>query len=360
MPYFFQGNVVRINSLDSSIQNYTAGFILDPPVFNQTQTNTLKIYLRRFGRLYMFASGLGGSIDLLTFLGFTQITGLTAGTCVDTTLGLNGTFTEGLKIYQPISYLSQFITVTGTIAPVLRAKCPIGFDHYSAFASVSDTFKAVVDIYNYTYDGEFLKRLLKYFDLTVIPVELISFKVEISKGCVLSKWITATETNNRGFEIERKGNQQTWKTIGFVAGNGTTTKPKHYSYEDKNLPSGKYFYRLKQIDYDGSFEYSNVIEVVVGLPDKYELEQNYPNPFNPSTRIKYAISSKQFVSLKVYDILGRELATLVNEEESAGSYEVEFNAPYLSSGVYFYQLKVYNTDGGTSGFIANQKMILLR
>lgn len=215
LPYFFQGNAVRINSLDSNIQNYPAGFLLDVSSLNQMQIKSLKYYLNHGGRIYMY--GFGNSIDLLTFLGFENIYGLPAGTCVDTTIGLNGTFTEGLRIYQPISYISDFFDVTGTVIPILQARCPIGFNHYSAFASVSDTFKAVVGIYNYTYDGEFLKRLLKYFDLTVIPVELISFKVEISKGGVLSKWITATETNNRGFEIERKGNEQTWKTIGFVA-----------------------------------------------------------------------------------------------------------------------------------------------
>jgi hypothetical protein len=144
-----------------------------------------------------------------------------------------------------------------------------------------------------------------------------------------------------------------WQPITFIKGNGTTTEPNTYYYLDKNLSAGVYQYRLKQIDFDGSFEFSSIVEVEINIPDKFSLEQNYPNPFNPSTSIQYAVGNRQFVQLKVYDILGNEVATLVNEEKSPGTYEVEFNATQLSSGVYFYRLQA-------GDFIETKKMILLR
>jgi len=189
----------------------------------------------------------------------------------------------------------------------------------------------------------------------IVPVELVSFNGEANSSTVLLSWITATEINNQGFEIERtrlrSSNyaEASWEKIGFIPGFGTTTEPKSYSFTDEDISSGFYSYRLKQIDFDGSMLYSNVIEVEVAAPNKFSLKQNYPNPFNPSTKIKYAIGSRQFVQLKVYDVLGNEIVTLVNEELPAGEYEVEFNlnstsdksfrlVRNLSSGVYFYQL----------------------
>jgi hypothetical protein len=192
----------------------------------------------------------------------------------------------------------------------------------------------------------------------IVPVELVSFNYKMYNGSVKLDWITATEINNQGFEILRSAqNDNVWETIGFVPGFGTTTEPKSYSFIDKDISSGFYSYRLKQVDFDGSMVYSNVIEVEVGAPTKFSLEQNYPNPFNPSTKIKFTIpavetrhaSPLQMVTMKVFDILGNEVATLVNEELPAGEYEVEFHSNdtsdlsfrlvrNLSSGVYFYKL----------------------
>ena len=204
----------------------------------------------------------------------------------------------------------------------------------------------------------------------IVPAELVSFNYEYFNGSVNLRWITATEINNQGFEIERtrlrSSNyaEASWATIGFVPGFGTTTEPKSYSFTDENISSGFYSYRLKQIDFDGSIEYSFIIEVEVGGPNKFSLEQNYPNPFNPSTIIKFAISNKQFVQLKVYDVLGNEVATLVNEELPAGEYEVDFHSNdypdqsfrlfrNLSSGVYFYKLIA-------GSFSETKKMILAK
>jgi len=191
--------------------------------------------------------------------------------------------------------------------------------------------------------------------LTLIPVELTSFSGNEIDGKVQLKWATATETNNLGFEIYRnnQNDEQSWKKIGFVQGHGTTTEPQSYSFMDESILSGAYQYRLKQIDYDGSYEYSNIIEVEVGIPTKFSLEQNYPNPFNPTTTIYYSLPELSNVVLKVYDVLGNEITTLVNEEKQPGNYEVEFNGENLASGIYVYKLQARN-------FVEIKKMVLMK
>jgi hypothetical protein len=172
----------------------------------------------------------------------------------------------------------------------------------------------------------------------VLPVELISFTAKLNNKNVLLDWKTATEVNNYGFEIERK--KDSWVKIGFIEGAGTTNAPKQYSFSDQDILSRKYFYRLKQIDRDGKFEYSMEIEVnTVNTPNNFLLSQNYPNPFNPNTIISYQIPNNGIVTLKVFDVLGKEVVMLVNESKQAGKYEVNFNASSLSSGVYFYRLQ---------------------
>ncbi|MBK6914184.1 MAG: T9SS type A sorting domain-containing protein [Ignavibacteriales bacterium] len=186
----------------------------------------------------------------------------------------------------------------------------------------------------------------------IVPVELTSFTISVSNENITLNWTTSTETNNRGFEVEKLFGSD-WTVIDFVEGSGTTTEPKSYSFRDENLEAGIYKYRLKQIDFDGTFEYSDIVEAEVTIPVEYYLSQNYPNPFNPSTSIKYAISSRQLVSLKVYDVLGKEVTTLVNEEKPAGSYEVKFDASKLSSGIYFYKLQ-------SGSFVETRNMILMK
>lgn len=175
----------------------------------------------------------------------------------------------------------------------------------------------------------------------VIPVELVSFKSSVIGSEVQLTWMTASETNNMGFEIERLSGSS-WDKLGFVNGSGTTIETKSYSFVDKNVNAGTYSYRLKQIDFDGTFEYSNVIEVDVTSPQQFELSQNYPNPFNPSTTISFSIPQSSFVTLKVYDIIGNEIATLVNEEKAAGRYDINFDASNQSSGVYLYSITAGN------------------
>ena len=186
-----------------------------------------------------------------------------------------------------------------------------------------------------------------------VPVELTSFTANAVKDGVELKWNTSTETNNQGFNIERMNSVGVFENIGYVAGFGTTTEPKSYSYIDSKLETGNYTYRLKQIDFDGAYEYSNEVNVVVELPTEYSLDQNYPNPFNPSTTIKYSIAEDGFVKLAIYNMLGEEVTTLVNATQKAGKYEVNFNASNLASGVYVYRIESAN-------FNAVKKLMLMK
>lgn len=171
-----------------------------------------------------------------------------------------------------------------------------------------------------------------------IPVELASFTATSIDEGVLLNWITATEINNAGFTIERGIDGENFSEIGFVGGKGTTTEPTVYSYLDNSAKQGTYYYRLKQTDYDGTFKYLDVVNVSVDLPTKFALGQNYPNPLNPSTVISWQSPVSSYQTLKIYDILGNEVATLVDEYREAGSYYVEFDASDLPSGIYYYKL----------------------
>lgn len=185
-----------------------------------------------------------------------------------------------------------------------------------------------------------------------LPVELISFAASANNGVVTLVWSTASEINNRGFEIERSSNGD-FVTIGFVSGAGTTSQGQSYSYAD-NVTGGVYSYRLKQFDYDGTFSYSNIIEVDVTAPVNFELAQNYPNPFNPATIIEYSIASPANVTLTVFTVLGEQVAVLVdNQFSEAGKYTVNFNASTLASGTYIYRLQA-------GEFVATKKMLLTK
>lgn len=186
----------------------------------------------------------------------------------------------------------------------------------------------------------------------IIPVELVSFEASVSGGKVNLNWSTATETNNRGFSIERSSGSE-FETIGFVNGSGTTTERRSYSFTDDNVLSGTYTYRLKQIDFDGSFQYSNGVEVNVFSAKDFTLTQNFPNPFNPTTTIEYGLQTKSNVKITVLNSIGQEVALLVNESKEAGYHQVQFNAVNMPSGVYFYRIQAGN-------FTDTKKMILLK
>ncbi|NWG28112.1 MAG: T9SS type A sorting domain-containing protein [Ignavibacteriaceae bacterium] len=192
-----------------------------------------------------------------------------------------------------------------------------------------------------------------HYDASV-PVELVSFNASVNVNNVELTWATATELNNQGFYIERKSSGNDWGNVGFVEGSGTSTETRFYSFIDKNIKSGTYSYRLKQVNFDGTFRYYDLDrELEVGAPQIYYLSQNYPNPFNPTTKINWQIKNDGLVTIKIFDQLGKEIVTLVNEEKSAGSYETEFDASALASGIYYYRL----TSGG---FVDTKKMILVK
>lgn len=180
-----------------------------------------------------------------------------------------------------------------------------------------------------------------------LPVQMTSFIVSVQGMSTELHWATATEVNNYGFDIERRkigvewAGTNSWEKIGFVSGFGTSNSHHEYFYSDSRLEAGRYMYRLKQIDNEGAFEYSLSVEVEVGvLPHVFTVSQNYPNPFNPTTTIEFSLAEKSKVLLKVYDILGREVALLLNGEFDAGIlHQVKFDASQLPSGMYFYRLE---------------------
>ena len=168
-------------------------------------------------------------------------------------------------------------------------------------------------------------QILARMKVVVVPVELTLFTAAANGNGVTLNWSTATELNNYGFEVQRKVFGGEFATVAFVKGQGTTTQQNQYSFADKNLDEGKYFYRLKQMDYGGQFRYSQTVEVDV-IADNYTLEQNYPNPFNPTTTIGYVLQEKSNARLTLLNSLGEEIAVLVNEEQDKGYHKVEFDA----------------------------------
>jgi len=200
--------------------------------------------------------------------------------------------------------------------------------------------------YNIGFAVGTLGLVLKFEDTTYVPVELISFIASVRDNNVTLNWQTATETNNQGFEVQRKRDyepqsatiHEDWNTLGFVNGNGTTTEPQNYIYVDRSLQSGKYQYRIKQIDYNGTFTNSKTIQINIILPDIFFIEQNYPNPFNSETTIQYQILLSTNVKLYLYNINGELIQELINMKQEAGYYTVRLKGGALSSGVYFYKM----------------------
>jgi hypothetical protein len=239
-------------------------------------------------------------------------------------------------------------------------------DLHVAGASIGDTALAGINIPGITIDIDGETRHNPPYrgaDENVafpLPVELASFVSFVNKNNVQLNWTTVSEINNAGFDIERKPVvSNTWDKIGNVAGNGTTNESKNYSFSDNGLQTGSYNYRLKQIDFNGNFEYFDLTgEVIVGVPNDFKLSQNYPNPFNPTTKIDYDLPVDSKVNLRVYDMLGREVASIVNEQVNAGYYTVQLNATNFASGTYFFRLVAQGTNG--KEFVMTKKMQLIK
>jgi trimeric autotransporter adhesin len=213
------------------------------------------------------------------------------------------------------------------------------------------------------FDGDTRNEVVPYMGADEasipLPVELATFTASVDRRDVHLNWTTASEINNSGFDIERKPvGAEEWSRISFVEGSGTTNEATNYSFTDRGLNSGKYNYRLKQVDYNGNFEYFNLSsEVNVGVPDKYDLSQNYPNPFNPTTKINFDLPFDSKVTMKIFDITGREIKTLVNEVHQAGYYTVTFDAGSIASGVYFYRIIA---EGGNEQYVMTKKMMVIK
>jgi len=187
-----------------------------------------------------------------------------------------------------------------------------------------------------------------------LPVELTSFTSKFLNDKIQLNWETKTEVNNHGFNVEKRINEGDWNSIGFVEGHGNSISPKEYSYIDKDLFAGgsKFQYRLKLVDNDGSFEYSDVVEVEV-VPNQYELSQNYPNPFNPSTTIRFSLPQASQIKISIYNMIGEQVATIADGMYEAGYHKVTFNASNLPSGAYVYRIE-------SSDFVQVKKMLLLK
>lgn len=194
--------------------------------------------------------------------------------------------------------------------------------------------------------GKGLVDVYAAMQLLATPVELISFYGQAADNSVVLRWSTSTETNNKGFDIEKiyeaDYNSGVWVNAAFISGNGTTTSPQDYSFYDRDVKPGKYIYRLKQIDFDGTSDYSREVEVIVTPPAEYTLYQNYPNPFNPSTTIEFSLPTKSDVTITLFNSLGEKVKMLYSQVTEKGFHSVQFNADGLSSGTYIYQMRAVN------------------
>jgi hypothetical protein len=236
----------------------------------------------------------------------------------------------------------------GPLPVISGATSPSGISGGAEVCVINDAYVLLLNYQNYA--------LIGYKLASTVPVELTSFKANIVNKNVSLSWSTATEINNLGFEIQRKAGDNNWSVIAFRKGNGTTTNINNYSFIDNisGLDANKISYRLKQVDFNGQSQFSPVVLVDNIIPLNFNVSQNYPNPFNPSTLIKYQLPQNSFVSLKIYNSVGQEVAALVNGMVTAGIHEVQFNASNLSSGVYYYKIIA------GENLVQTRKMVLMK
>jgi hypothetical protein len=278
--------------------------------------------------------------------------------CLVTGIGPNPTvvtFVYNSSVPEVVAYKNG---VLFSNFPQTALNMPVGTGFKCGGYGASATMIGKMDefrVYNRALDAA---EVAATWNISIVPVELTSFTASVSGRDVELKWETATETNNSGFSIERKLANSEFLEVGFVPGHGTTSEPQSYSFSDNGLNSGKYIYRLKQIDFDGTFSYSDEVSADVTAPAEFSLDQNYPNPFNPSTRISFSLAVDSKVSLKIFDVLGQEVASLVNQDLTAGVHNYDFNAAGINSGVYFYRIEASGSNGFK--FVDSKKMILVK
>lgn len=307
----------------SYIIKYNPGSLTNPVLSNINPKYTIGGVTNSYDEMEarnLFASNKSSAVQLMYIGG--------AGENVSADPGVNG---YGERIATLTLDILQNVLVT------------IQWDQLNS-AVVSNTFATAKSNWNGIFTG-------------VLPVELASFTSLINLNSVSLNWSTSSEVNNNGFEIERKlsSDNSDWSNLAFVNGHGNSNELINYTYTDKNLEIGKYNYRLKQIDFNGNFKYYELEnEVIVGIPTQFELSQNYPNPFNPTTKINFTLPSDTKVSLNIFDVSGRLVSTLINNEfKQANYYSVSFNGANLSSGTYFYSIRTDNNS-------ETKKMILIK
>ncbi len=285
------------------------------------------------------------------------------GSDLGTIQGVAGTFTEGMSFsytgenawIDHISNIPPAELIFNNVSPAYG--CAVAYDA-GTYKTIGASFEfgGLADGISRSTKDELMAEIIDFFGLNPIPVELVSFNADADENGITLKWETSTEINNSGFDVERSPNNISFEKIGNVKGKGTTTETQQYSFKDASITTGKgkIYYRLRQIDLDGSANYSDAIEVEYSIiPVEFSLSQNYPNPFNPTTTIKFGIPKEVKVTLKVYDILGKEVATIVDRKMEPGYYKYEWNGVQFASGVYFYRL-----DAGS--FVKIKKMVLIK
>ena len=258
------------------------------------------------------------------------------------TMGLSGGKAAYVTFGRALGYMNgDWIDVHGAGCQRSDPKTGDPDDYPTGHGPQGDAIR----IYNYV-------RLVRGVSQTV-PVEFYGFKTSQHDGNVILSWSTASESNNLGFDVERSYDKKTFAKIAFIKGQGTISITSGYEFVDENVKTGYLYYRVKQIDYDGQANYSPVLEVAISSPQKYSLSQNYPNPFNPSTTIAFYLPAANRVSLKIYDLRGKQVASLLNGRLNVGAHSVQWQAENLPSGIYYYTLK-------SGSFLETKKMIFLR
>ncbi len=267
----------------------------------------------------------------------------------------------GIALHQNAQNVKQWGATYGATFPLLMDPT---YSVYSAYGDWFVPYNVVIDtamILRYTdsgYNEAAMLAIIKQYLPPAVPVELASFSASFKNNEVELSWTTASETNNFGFDVERSSDQKNFDRIGFVKGYQTATITQHYSFIDNKVTSGKYYYRLKQIDNDGSFQYSDIISIDIKIPLTFRLEQNFPNPFNPGTEISFVLSESSQIKLQIFDLLGKEIFTLIDSKYNAGYHSIRWDGRdndgrLVPSGVYLYQLQGRN-------FIQAKKMSLVR
>jgi hypothetical protein len=356
------------NSFPSDLSLYTSVFVClgiysSNYVLGSSDGQLLANFLTAGGKIYMEGGDTWYYDSQTAVHPMFHIAGVSDGTGdLGTVLGKSGTFTAGMTF--SYSGENNYIDHINPVAPAFTIfsnsspayNCAVAYDA-GTYKTIGASFEfgGLTDGASISTKKQLMAEIVEFFGLYIVPVELVSFNAEVDDNKIILVWETATELNNSGFVVERSSDNKSYERIGFIEGKGTTTEKQEYTFIDAGVSGkGKFYYRLKQIDHDGTETYFDAIEVdYAAIPRVFSLSQNYPNPFNPMTTIEFGIPKESKVSLKIYDALGSEVETIVNEKMEPGYYKYQWNASRLASGVYFYRITAGN-------FVSTKKLILLR